>query len=124
MKQNVIVRKSGINKKGVFAGKNFRKGEVVLKWNFRILTKSEVGRLPKRLKRDIDRVGENRYILHQPPERFLNHSCEPNTKAKSNCDIAVRNIKKGEEITSDYGKGILTPFKCRCGSKNCRKMIA
>jgi GxxExxY protein len=30
----------------------------------------------------------------QPPEKFVNHSCEANTQVKNSCDVAVRNIKK------------------------------
>ena len=37
---NVIVKKSKINKKGVFAVKDFKKGEIVLKWNPKIIVRS------------------------------------------------------------------------------------
>ena len=59
----------------------------------------------------------------QSPEKFVNHSCEPNTHVKNSCDVAVRNIKKGEEITSDYGKNNFVSFICKCGGKNCRGAI-
>jgi SET domain-containing protein len=42
------------------------------------------------------------------------------------CDIAIRNIKKGEEITADYTKEMGTSiisFQCKCGNKRCRKVI-
>ncbi len=59
----------------------------------------------------------------QSPEKFVNHSCQANTKVKNGCDIAIKNIKKGEEITADYGKEISVSFICRCGHKNCRGII-
>lgn len=59
----------------------------------------------------------------QPPERYVNHSCDPNTKAINNSDVAVRDIKIDEEITSDYTGSVSKSFQCRCGSKNCRGII-
>jgi len=60
----------------------------------------------------------------QVPEKYVNHSCNANTRVGNQCDIAIRDIKKGEEITSDYGKeGSFISFKCECGSKNCRGRI-
>ena len=79
--------------------------------------------------------------------RFINHSCDPNLNIFSvyinNLDInmpqlamfAKRNIKRGEQITFDYcGRGrekeetvmdtqIYAKTECRCGAKNCRKVL-
>ena len=57
---------------------------------------------------------------------LVNHSCN------NNCDYngkglkvwitAIRDIKKGEEFTCDYGFGYDEDYKqfpCKCGSKNC-----
>jgi uncharacterized protein len=60
--------------------------------------------------------------------RYLNHCCDPNTYMRVfNCHVefyALKNIKKGEELTCNYGlthhEGTLP---CRCGAKNCRKFI-
>jgi SET domain-containing protein len=121
--RSVIVKKSKINKKGVFANKNFKKGEVVLKWHPKKIKKSDVEKLPDSQKHYIDKVGKSGYFLMRAPEKFVNHSCSPNTKTKNFSDIAIRNIRKGEEITTNYGKSNLVPFKCKCGSKNCKKTI-
>lgn len=123
MNENIIVKKSKINKKSVFAARNFRKGDVVLKWNPKILEKSEVEKLKDNQKHYLYEVGKNKYFLMQPPEKLVNHSCEANTQVKNSCDVAIKNIKRGEEITLDYGKGGSVSFICRCGSKNCRGMI-
>lgn len=123
-KKDIIVKKSKINKKGVFAARDFRKGEVVLKWNPKILGELEAEKIKGNQKHYLYKVGKNKYLLLQPSEKFVNHSCEANTHIKNmNCDVAVRNIKKGEEITSDYIKGISVSFVCKCGSKNCRGVI-
>ena len=123
MTKGLVVKKSRINKRGFFAARNFRKGEVVLRWHPKILTKAAVDKLPLSRKHDVDQVGKNRYVLQNPAERFMNHSCEPNTRVRNQTDVAIRDIKKGEEITSDYGKGLILVFKCDCGSKKCRGII-
>lgn len=123
MNKNIIVKKSKIDKKGVFAARKFKKDEVVLKWHPKILKKLEVDKLPDKEKHYVYQKNKKRFLM-QPPERFINHSCEPNTRVKKYCDIAIRDIKHGEEITSDYEKGGLISFQCQCGSKNCRKVIS
>lgn len=60
--------------------------------------------------------------------RFINHSCDPNVfmrRAYQKVEYyTLRPIKKGEELTCDYGEthheGTLP---CRCGAKNCRGFI-
>lgn len=84
------------------------------------MKKSEINKLTNKEKHHTDRVGK-KYFLMQTPEKYVDHSCEPNTKAKNHRDVAIRNIKKGEEITSNYSKNSLMPFKCKCGSKKCRE---
>lgn len=120
---NFTVKKSKIHKKGVFAANNIKKGEIVLKWKPKILKKSTVEELQNNQKHYIYRK-DNKYFLMQPPERYVNHSCDANTKVKNNSDVAMRNIKNGEEITSDYGKiGGSISFKCACHSKKCRGAV-
>ena len=113
----VVIKKSKIIGKGVFATKNFKKGDVVLVWKPKLLKEKEIRLLSKKEKTYLLQIGKD-IFLQQPPERFVNRSCNPNTKPKNNCDIAIRNIKKGEEITSDYDldKG----EDCSCGDINCK----
>ncbi|MDD5148045.1 MAG: HD domain-containing protein [Candidatus ainarchaeum sp.] len=125
MKTDVIVKKSKIHGKGVFAARNFKKGMVVLKWDTsHELTAEQVAGLPEKEKKFVPFVN-GKYFLIQPPERFVNHSCDANTYAGNFCDIAKRDIGKGEEITSNYSEtsGEYEKMKCNCGSKNCRRII-
>ncbi|MCK5107688.1 MAG: ASCH domain-containing protein [Nanoarchaeota archaeon] len=48
-----------------------------------------------------------------------------NSKIHNNGVFAARDIKKGEEITSDYSDEMVpgTEMFCNCGSKNCKKII-
>lgn len=60
--------------------------------------------------------------------RHINHSCDPNVYMRRAYRLveyyALRNIKKGEELTCDYGEthheGTLP---CKCGARNCRGFI-
>ena len=60
-------------------------------------------------------------------EWCFNHSCDGNLVFDENGDfIAKRKIKKGEEISFDYGLADSNPnYKliCECKSRNCRKVI-
>lgn len=66
--------------------------------------------------------------VHSNELRFINHSCDPNVfmrRAYRKVEYyALRNIRKGEELTCDYGEthheGTLP---CKCGAKNCRGFI-
>ena len=119
---DIIIKKSKISGKGVFAGRDYEKGEIVIRWNPKIIEKSKIGELPKKLLSYIDKSGDNYYLM-QPPEKYVNHSCQPNTMVKNDCDVAIRGIKKGEEITSDYSGQEFESFECKCGSRKCKKFI-
>jgi len=118
--KNIIIRKSKISGKGVFALRDFKKGEVVLKWHPNFIKKKEIEKLSNKKINYLYKIGK-RYVIMQSPERYVNHSCEANTKALNNCDIAIRDINKNEEITANYSKDFSSiSFKCNCGSKKCK----
>ena len=58
---------------------------------------------------------------------YMNHSCDGNVGINTHGDfVARRNIKKGEEVTYDYGLAESNPrFKmtCKCGNTKCRRTI-
>ncbi len=77
---------------------------------------------------------------HYKPEkwtgRYWNHSCNPNTCIKTRSDgfpnlIALKKIKKGDEITFAYCMSEFewiksadeNQIKCKCGEKNCKGKI-
>lgn len=113
----VIVKQSNIHGKGVFATRDFKADDIVLQWDkSRLLSVEETKKLTNDEKRYINLV-DGIYIQMQEPEKYVNHSCNPNTTTKQFSDIATRNIKKGEEITSNYNEESPTSvkFKCDCG---------
>ena len=122
---DVVVKESNIERKGVFAQRDFNKGEIVLDWSKSpILTFSEAERLPPDQEKYVYYC-EDKCVLVDPPARFVNHSCDPNIFIRDCFGIAKRAIKKGEEITEDYS---LEPnphlhLICNCKSENCRGII-
>ena len=147
MAKKIVIKKTGKKGKGVFALKNIKKGEIVLRKDLTRLKRyslKEISRNPKlkKLGEHCDYAGNGKYVIDFSPASYVNHSCNPNSyvefktlgKAKY---IAKRDIKKGEEITVDYTLGAVDQIrgaypryqihywkmKCRCGSKNCRKIV-
>ncbi|HWD18828.1 MAG TPA: SET domain-containing protein-lysine N-methyltransferase [Verrucomicrobiae bacterium] len=59
------------------------------------------------------------------PARFLNHSCDGNCEAENKDShiwiLARRAIKKGEELTFNYGYDLedYRQYPCHCGAANC-----
>lgn len=116
----VEIRDSNINGKGLFATAIIRQGETVLHWHPKVLTKQQASELPVEEQEHYLYPDGDNMLWMQPPERHVNHSCEPNTHVEGRSDVASRNIQAGEEITSDYMDIETENFKCSCGSPNCR----
>ena len=91
--------------KGVYANKDFKKGEVVIQYNLKSLSEDEYTNLPKEEKNFVHIHWRARY-LYGIPERYVNHSSNPNTlpDLQNKCDVAIRDIKVGEQITTDATK--------------------
>jgi hypothetical protein len=121
----VIVKKSKIEGTGAFATQDFKKGDIVIKWDTsHKVHPDEISKLSEEEKQHTAFMGKE-VFLQQAPAKYVNHSCEPNTHVKDFCDVAIKDIKKGEEITSDYSEclGVDEVIICTCGSKNCKKVI-
>jgi len=122
---NVEAQKSKIHGTGVFATRDFQKGETVLHWDTsHLLTKEKFEALSENEKNYVTFL-EGKYIAMQGPEKYVNHSCEANTNAENFTDVATRDIATGEEITSDYSAEMPPGIEmvCNCGSKNCKRII-
>jgi hypothetical protein len=65
-----------------------------------------------------------RHVLCWDAGRYVNHACDATTAPLGTiCDIAVRDILPGEELTTDYAvlmHGTDRPFPCRCTAERCR----
>lgn len=103
--KNVYVGEGNLAGKGVYANKDFKKGDVVISYNLTPLTEEESKNLPDDEKIFTHSHHEKVY-LYGEPERYVNHSETPNTHQdlEEQKDIALVDIKKGEMITTDAGK--------------------
>jgi SET domain-containing protein len=122
---DVEVRESGIQGRGLYALREFNDGEIVLRWDLsHAIPNEQVASLTEAERRYTHPIDDKRTLIVQPPERFVNHSCRNNTEVRNFCDVALSRIEVGEEITSDYGSdGSGVRFDCLCGNDNCRKQI-
>ncbi|MCQ3932065.1 MAG: hypothetical protein DPW16_16565 [Chloroflexi bacterium] len=127
----VHVGESPIQGKGVFARVNIAKGEPILQADdSRIVDEThplrpELGEYEYHT----DFIANDVTVLWQDPEKYTNHSCDPNTFVKTingaRYVIALRPIVAGEEITFDYrinGRGEYV-WECDCGSPRCLKTL-
>jgi len=103
--ENVIIGKGNLTGKGVYAARDFKKGEVVIQYHLTALTEAEYEALPESEKMFTHNHWGTIY-LYSEPERYVNHSPNPNTYQDliKQQDIALRDIKKGEAITGDATK--------------------
>jgi SET domain-containing protein len=123
--KDIVIKRSAINKKGVFAARDFNKGEAVMKWSIvKTLARRELPGVTPADEKYISYLGKGMYVIMGAPSRFVNHSCDANTRAVNGVDVARREIKKGEEITADYIKEKAPyQFVCNCGSAKCKRVI-
>ena len=99
---------------GLFAGREIKSGEVV--WEFNKLldlkfSEEEFDRLPLSAKRQFLHYcyhsKDHNYILCFDDARFLNHSDNPNLLTDDTAEgavFAIKDIHKGEELTTNYNK--------------------
>lgn len=111
---------------GINAGEDIRKGEIITR--FRGSLKFKINKNKRDALSHPDWVGvkKNHWIDPERPQKFLNHSCNPNASIKGLTVVAIRNIKEGEEITFDYSiieGDVRWELKCLCKQPNCRKVI-
>jgi len=134
--KDLSVRASKIHGRGVFAEKAFPPGGLVLEIDDSdpVLDRSQL--TPEQaisIDVFVAADGTEKVTWMQSPERFINHSCEPNTYVRTDMRTgvrqvwALRSIQEGDEITWDYALNIweewIRPAPCHCGSENCLKTI-
>ena len=126
------IKKSNIDNKGLYASRNIKADTVVIHYKGKLITKKETERNPKydnekaiylfNVNSRYDMDGDFEYNT----ARLINHSCNPNCEVAGKglklWIFALRDIKKGEELSYDYGFGFDENYKdyvCKCGTKNC-----
>lgn len=123
---------SKIDGKGAFALQQIPARKKIGNMGGEIISKREVRQRIAKVKRVAMVEFHNGKALDasvDPNElRYINHSCSPNTYLRRNYPYiefyALRTIKKGEELTADYGETHHDgKLKCRCGSSNCKSYL-
>lgn len=117
------------NAKGhaAFATKNYRVGDVICLMRGKRGRLNDMDNASKNFRRAIMdplQIGQETFIDLAKPYIYFNHSCDPNAGLKrTNTLFALKKIRVGEEITYDYSTNVDESFICKCGSRNCRKVI-
>lgn len=135
----IVVKESRIHSKGIFAKIDIPKGTKIIEYVGDKVTKAESLRrvnIPlERHKKDSNHGAVYMFELNQRYDidgdvtyntaKYINHSCHPNCEPVIISGhiwiIALKNIKKEDEITYNYGYGYdeYEDHKCRCSSPNC-----
>tara|TARA_A100001011_G_scaffold54952_1_gene53657 strand:+ start:979 stop:1428 length:450 start_codon:yes stop_codon:yes gene_type:complete len=126
------IKNSKIDKRGLYANKNIKKGARIIEYKGKVITRKKAEEDPKfdndkdiylfNLNKRYDLDGDFKFNT----ARLINHSCDPNCEVSGTglkvWVYAIKNIKKNEELSYDYGFGYDKDYKsypCRCGSKKC-----
>ena len=133
-------KKSPLHGSGLFAKNDIKKGSKVIEYIGDKVTKKEGDKRADKQIRKAKKDKNNgmvyvfelnkRYDIDGDVDynfaKFINHSCNPNCEVDGKglklWIFALRDIKKGEELSYDYGFGYDKDYKdyiCKCGSKNC-----
>ncbi len=121
----IEIKNSAIHGRSIYAAKDFEPGELICEWSIECeLTKDELPTVAPEELPYLSEDGRGGYVILGEPDRFMNHSCDPNTKVVGRSNVAVRKILAGEELTTDYDKeGAQFWFECSCGAATCRGAV-
>jgi uncharacterized protein len=128
---DVEVRPSSIEGLGLFAACPFRTGQRIRQIKVvREVTPNAPLREELGERADHCDYPNGRVVLLGTPDRYINHSCDPNAYVQYAGNrsflVARRDIPAGEEITCDYNINITegTAWPCHCGAARCRGTTA
>ena len=130
------IKKSKIDRNGLYANRDIKKGTKILEYKGKIISVKKSEENPKfdndkaiylfNINKRYDLDGDFKFNT----ARLINHSCNPN------CEVlgvglkvwvyAMKNIKKDDELSYDYGFSFDEDFRkypCKCRSKNCAGFI-
>lgn len=131
-------RQSVIHGKGIFSTRPIRKGVKIIEYLGERIDKEESNRRGLELfEKSLKTGGASVYIFDVNDEwdldgdkpynhaRLINHSCEPNCEMVNEDDrlflYALKDIRKGEELSFDYAYDMehYKEHPCRCGTRSC-----
>ena len=128
------IKKSKIDNKGrgLYASRDIKKGTKIINYIGKIIKNEEVDESSKydnkkkiylfSLNNKFSLDGDFSYNIAGLVNHSCDNNCDYNGKGLKIWITAIRDIKKGEEITCDYGFSFDEDYKqfpCKCGSRNC-----
>lgn len=137
---NIEIRGDGIHGKSLFLKEDVKKGDKIIEYVGEKITKKEAERRIDIIDQQVKSTGKpSEYYIFElnkthdidgdvdyNPAKYINHSCEPNCEIEVKGGriwiIALRDLKKGEELSYDYAWDIDDDYEerpCHCGSKHC-----
>ena len=118
--ENIIVKDSPIEGKGIFAGTDIPKGELLMIISGEVISGKECERREEEYNNVYIFYNGRYYIdtINTDKIKFINHSCSPNCDVRDRDKntlnlVANQDIKQGEELTIDYGYEEIYEM-CRC----------
>jgi len=126
-------RPSAIAGQGLLAVVPIAKDEIVAIKGGHIVDTPTLRSLPERLRNSEVQIADGFHLValeeaeYEPVMLFLNHSCEPNVGFAGNIVlVAMRDVGKGEELTTDYAlfDDHDDTMPCHCGTPSCRGTIS
>jgi SET domain-containing protein len=138
--RKLLVRRSPVHGRGVFAARDLAQGETVIEYTGEIISWQEA---QDRHPHDPEQPNHTFYFhvdddhvidggVGGNASRWINHACDPNCETDQRglrmFIVAIRPIARGEEITYDYGlmlqerhtARVKAEYPCWCGSPQCR----
>lgn len=134
----IEVRESEIHGTGIFAAMDIPKGAKVIEYVGARVTKKQAEKIADAQFEKGESGCEGHVYLFELNSRYdingnvewntakwINHSCDPNCETENDDDeiwiVALRDIKKGEELSYNYGYEFenYDEHLCRCGTPNC-----
>jgi len=126
------IKKSNISNNGLVASKDIKKNTKIIEYKGRLISKKETETNEKfdnakhiylfNINKKYDLDGDYKYNT----ARLINHACDPNCEVTGKGTklwiSSIKDIKKGEELTYDYGFSFDENYRdyiCKCGFSNC-----
>jgi hypothetical protein len=122
----VTVGDAGVKGRGVFARRDFARGEFIFRRRHgRVVKNSDIPSLSDEDQRHLCELDFETSAVLLPPGCYLNHSCDPNATRSGVNVYAWRDICAGEEITIDYRLNAHDGerWACDCSAANCRGYV-
>lgn len=123
---DIIVKNAGDKGKGVFALRDFARGDFIFRRRHgRVIANRDIPSLAEEDQRHLCELDWETSAILLAPGCYLNHSCDPNAIRRGVNVYAWKDIRQGEEITIDYRLNAFTGerWECCCDSANCQGYV-